>query len=179
MWNYLIYITVTKDLYNCGTELADSVNGIDYLYSWVFRLTVSSHKLLADYKTVTSSRWIKDREGSTAQQSKKWGTSVLLTTLVGKGTVVSGMNTHKTNPFQKWDYEQSEHVSETRERGDEVMATQTSYDTLNKLVTACTMIFVSRAGRGSHSNAKEDLWELSVHRAKGKISCSTVPELWW
>lgn len=74
-----------------------------------------------------------------------------------KGTVVLGMNTHKANPFQKWDYEQSEHISERRERGDEVTAAQTSYDTLNKLVTACTMIFVSRAGRGSHSNAKEDL----------------------
>lgn len=44
-----------------------------------------------------------------------------------------------------------------RERGDKVTATQTSYYTLSKLVMACTMIFVSRSGRGSYSNAKEVL----------------------
>lgn len=66
-----------------------------------------------------------------------------------------GMNTHKANPFQKWDYEQSEHITKRRERGDKVTATQTSYYTLSKLVTACTVIFVSRSGRESHSNAKE------------------------
>lgn len=77
--------------------------------------------------------------------------------LKDKGIVVLSMNTHKTNPFQKWDHEQSEHVSKRRERGDEVRATQTSYYTLSKLVMACTMIFVIRSSRGNNSNAKEIL----------------------
>lgn len=68
-----------------------------------------------------------------------------------------GTNTHKANPFKKWDYEQSEHVNKRRKRGDKVTATQTSYYILSKLVMACTVIFVSRSGRGSHSNAKEVL----------------------
>lgn len=34
--------------------------------------------------------------------------------LKDQGIVVLGMNTHKANPFQKWDYEQSEHVTKRR-----------------------------------------------------------------
>lgn len=83
------------------------------------------------------------------------------------------MNTHKANPFQKWEYEQSEHISKRRERGDEVTATQTSYYILSKLVTAGTVIFVSRSGRGSHSSAKEVLWELlALRRAERKSTAA-------
>ena len=75
--------------------------------------------------------------------------------LKDQGIVVLGMYTEKENPSQKWDYEQSEQASKRRERGDRVMVEQTSYYTLSKLLTACTVIFVSRWDRRSHSNAKE------------------------
>lgn len=105
---------------------------------------------------VTSSRWIKkDREGYKPQQSKMWGTSDRLPPLKDQDFVVLGMNMQKENPSQKWDYEQSEQVSKRRERGDRVMVKQTSYYTLSKLLTPCTVIFVNGWKRGSHSNAKE------------------------
>ena len=77
-----------------------------------------------------------------------------LAALQDQGIVVLDMYTQKENPSQKWDYEQSKQVSKRRERGDRVMVKQTSYYTLSKLLTACTVIFVNGWDGGSHSNAK-------------------------
>lgn len=88
-----------------------------------------------------------------------------LLTLMDQGIVELGTHREKEIPSSQQDYEQPKQVSERRER---VWVKQTSYYTLSKLLTACTVIFVSSCRESYRCKARKFLWNLSGTESREK-----------